>query len=65
VRGYNIYRSGQSGGPYSRINPALDPSTTDSDTNVQSGATYYYVVTAVDSSGRESAYSSQVKVVIP
>jgi fibronectin type 3 domain-containing protein len=43
----------------------LDPSTTDTDTNVQSGSTYYYVVTAVDSSGHQSAYSSQVKAVIP
>ena len=65
VVGYNIYRSGQSGGPYAKINTALDPSTTYVDTNVQSGATYYYVVTAVDSSGRESAYSNQIKAVIP
>jgi hypothetical protein len=65
VVGYNIYRGGQSGGPYAKINSALGPSTTDTDTNVQSGSTYYYVVTAVDSSGHQSAYSSQVKAVVP
>jgi hypothetical protein len=65
VVGYNIYRSGQSGGPYTKINSALDPSTTDVDTNVQSGSTYYYVVTAVDSSGRESVFSNQTTAVIP
>lgn len=65
VVGYNIYRSGQSGGPYAKINSALDPSTTDVDNNVQSGSTYYYVVTAVDSSGRESVFSNQTTAVIP
>jgi centrosomal CEP192-like protein/HYDIN/CFA65/VesB family protein len=65
VVGYNIYRSGQSGGPYAKINSALDPSTTDVDTSVQSGSTYYYAVTAVDSSGRESVFSNQTTAVIP
>ena len=65
VVGYNTYRSSQSGGPYSKINSALNPSTTAVDSNVQGGLTYYYVVTAVDSSGRESGYSSQVRAVIP
>jgi Cep192 domain 4/HYDIN/CFA65/VesB-like, Ig-like domain len=65
VVGYNIYRSGQSGGPYAKINPALDPSTTDVDNSVQSGSTYYYVVTAVDSSGKESLFSNQTTAVIP
>jgi hypothetical protein len=65
VVGYNVYRGGQSGGPYSKINSALDPSTTDTDTNVQGGQTYYYVVTAVDASGLESGYSNQVQAIIP
>ena len=65
VVGYNVYRSGQSGGPYAKINSSLIPSTTNTDTNVQSGSTYYYVVTAVDSSGRESLFSNQVQAVIP
>jgi hypothetical protein len=65
VVGYNIYRSGQSAGPYVKINSALDPSTTEVDSNVLSGSTYYYVVTAVNSSGGESGYSNQVKAVVP
>jgi fibronectin type 3 domain-containing protein len=35
------------------------------DASVQAGQKYYYVVTAVDGSGAESAYSNQVQTVIP
>lgn len=65
VAGYNIYRGGVSGGPYSRINSGVDASTIYTDGTVLSGQTYYYVVTAVDGSGTESAYSNQVQAVIP
>jgi fibronectin type 3 domain-containing protein len=36
-----------------------------SDSSVQSGTTYFYVTTAVDSSGTESSYSNQVQAVVP
>ena len=65
VVGYNVYRGVQSGGPYTRINSVLEASTSYVDYTVQSGWTYYYVVTAVDSNGLESAYSNQVVAVIP
>ena len=65
VVGYNVYRGTVSGGPYAQINSALNASTNDTDTTVQSGRTYYYVVTAVDSNGSESAFSNQVQAVIP
>lgn len=65
VVGYNIYRGGQSGGPYTQINTALNTVLQYIDYNVQGGSTYYYVVTAIDSAGKESAYSSEVKSVIP
>jgi hypothetical protein len=65
VSGYNVYRGTVSGGPYTRITSALDFSLNYSDSTVQSGKTYYYVTTAVDSSGAESSYSSQVQAVIP
>lgn len=65
VSGYNIYRSGQSGGPYTRMNSTLDTSTVYSDASVTSGQTYYYVTTAVDASGNESVYSNQAQAVIP
>jgi len=35
------------------------------DSNLQSTTTYYYVTTAVDSSGNESTYSNQASAVIP
>jgi len=65
VMGYNIYRGMQSGGPYSRLNSALLSGTSYSDTTVQSGATYYYVSTAVNSSNIESAYSNQAIATVP
>ena len=65
VAGYNVYRSGQSGGPYTLINTAPQPGTTYGDLSVQAGQTYYYVVTAVDSSGTESVFSNEVTAAIP
>jgi fibronectin type 3 domain-containing protein len=65
VVGYNVYRGTSSGGPYSKIDSALDTSTTYTDATVQSGQTYYYVTTAVDGSGAESTYSNQAQAVIP
>jgi len=64
VAGYNVYR-GTSVGSYSKINSAIDPSETFSDSTVASGTTYYYAATAVNSSGQESSYSSPTKVTIP
>ena len=63
--GYNIYRGGIKGGPYARINSALDATAAYSDTGVQAGQTYYYVATAVDGSGMESTYSNEVQAVVP
>jgi len=65
VVGYNIYRSSTSGGPYTKINSALNATTAYTDTTVQAGLTYYYVTTAVDASGVESAYSNQAQAVVP
>jgi len=65
VAGYNIYRGMVSGGPFTRINSALNTTPFDTDSSVQAGQTYYYVVTAVDSTGAESGYSNQVQAVIP
>jgi Abnormal spindle-like microcephaly-assoc'd, ASPM-SPD-2-Hydin len=64
VAGYNVYR-GTAVGSYSKINSALDPSTTYTDSTVVSGTTYYYAATAVSSSGIESGYSAPLQVVIP
>lgn len=64
VSGYNVYRSATSGGPYARLS-SLDAATIYADSTVQSGQTYYYVTTAVDSAGAESSYSNQVSVQVP
>lgn len=64
VNGYNIYRGTQSGGPYSKLNSALLPATSYTDATVQSGATYYYVSTAV-ANNVESVYSNQTTAAIP
>ncbi len=65
VVGYNVYRADQSGGPYTAINPTLQAGTSYVDGAVLPGLTYYYVVTAVDSSGMESINSNEVMAVIP
>ena len=65
VAGYNVYRSTVSGGSYTRINSSLVASASYTDSTVQSGTTYFYVTTAVDSSGMESVYSNEVPATIP
>src|SRR3954469_9443453 len=65
VNGYNVYRRTTSGGPYVKLNSAPDPSTSYTDSAVASAHTYYYVTTAVSSSGMESSYSNQVQVSVP
>lgn len=65
VSGYNVYRSTTSGTGYVKINGALVTALTYTDSAVQSATTYYYVTTAVDSSGTESTDSNQVTAIIP
>jgi fibronectin type 3 domain-containing protein len=65
VIGYNVYRGTQSGGPYGRINNALESTTDYNDNSVVAGKTYFYAATAVNAQGHESGYSNKVKVVIP
>lgn len=65
VVGYNVYRGTQTGGPYTRLNASIQPGSTYSDANVLSGATYFYVVTAVDSASQESVFSNETAAVIP
>jgi hypothetical protein len=65
LAGYNIYRGGVSGGPYVKVNTALAAATSYTDMSVTAGQTYYYVTTAVDSTGTESAYSNQATATVP
>jgi hypothetical protein len=63
VVSYNVYRGTQTGGPYALINS--DSGDSFSDTGVQGGTTYFYVVTAVDASGGESMYSNEARATVP
>jgi hypothetical protein len=65
VTGYNVYRGTTSGGPYTKINSSLITTLAYTDTTVQSGTTYFYVATSVDSSGGESVNSNEVSASIP
>ena len=61
---YSVYRGTMSGGPYNLLKSGVS-STAYTDSNVQSGNTYYYVTTAVDASGLQSVYSDEAQAVIP
>jgi fibronectin type 3 domain-containing protein len=65
VVGYNVYRSTVSGGPYTLLTSTPVPGTTYTDNAVQAGVTYFYVVTAVDANGNESAFSNEAPVTVP
>jgi fibronectin type 3 domain-containing protein len=65
VVGYNVYRSETDGGPFLKLTSAPVRVTNFTDRNVQSGHIYFYAVTAVDSKGKESGYSNQIKAPIP
>lgn len=65
VSGYNVYRASVSGGPYVKINSTLVNATLFTDSSVVAGQLYFYVVTAVDSSNLESAYSSEASAAVP
>lgn len=65
VVGYNVYRSTISGGSYSLLNSSPVTSSSYTDNTVVTGSTYYYVATAVNSSGEQSSYSNQATAVIP
>ncbi len=65
VTGYNVYSSTVSGGPYAKLTSPPIAATDYTDSSVQSGQTYYFVVTAVNSQNEESAYSGQVSAAVP
>ncbi len=65
IAGYNVYRGNSAGGPFTQINSGLDATPAYSDTSVAAGQTYYYVATAVNESGAESAYSNEVEGAVP
>jgi hypothetical protein len=65
VDGYRVYRSTQSGGGFQLMRSSLVPVLVFTDNSVQSGQTYFYVVTAVDAQGVESALSNEATAAVP
>ena len=65
VFGYNVYRASGSGGPFTKLNTATLELTRFTDTTIQTGQTYYYVVTATGSDNIESVYSNEIVVPVP
>jgi len=63
--GYNLYRGTVSGGPYTLLTGVPISTTSFTDTNVQSGQTYYYAATSLNSNGVESTFSNQAVATIP
>ena len=59
IAGYLVYRSTVSGGPYALQSSAPLASSAFTDKDVKDGVAYYYVVTAVDNNGVESANSAE------
>jgi len=63
--GYNVYRSTTHGSGYVKINSDPVAGTFYVDENTTPGATYYYVVTSLNSDGVESAYSPEASATEP
>lgn len=58
--GYNVYRSLSSGSGYTKI-VTLTTDLEYLDTSLSNSTTYYYVITAEDEAGNESAYSEELE----
>jgi Abnormal spindle-like microcephaly-assoc'd, ASPM-SPD-2-Hydin len=63
--GYNIYRSTNGGGSFTKLNSSLDNQVTYTDSAVQSGTTYTYEIKSVDANGVESTPSNQISLTVP
>jgi hypothetical protein len=59
LAGYNVYRSTTSGSGYAQVNGSLVSASDYTDGSVTNGTTYYYVVSAVDTSSNESGFSNE------
>lgn len=59
LSGYNVWRSTQTGGPYTLIASLSSATTNYTDSAVYPGQVYYYVVQATDGNGPTSGYSNE------
>jgi hypothetical protein len=68
LAGYILYRSTDASLPperWTRLTPEIYTKTTFTDTNVETGKTYYYYVIAVDTAGNQSKPSRVVSETVP
>jgi fibronectin type 3 domain-containing protein len=65
IVGYNVYRDSMPGPVATKLNDRPLTDTKYQDTNVVSGHTYFYYVTAVDARGRESGPTTHVMARAP
>jgi Abnormal spindle-like microcephaly-assoc'd, ASPM-SPD-2-Hydin len=65
VAGYNVYRAPSGSTSYQQINTSMLTQTEYTDTSVQDGQTYDYIVESVDDSGATSAPSNMASLTIP
>lgn len=65
VAGFHVYRAASGSSSYTDVGATTVGTTSYTDDAVQSGATYTYYVTSVDSSGVESVPSNTATVVLP
>jgi hypothetical protein len=65
VVAFNIYRTASGSTSFQRVNGSVETDTAYSDTSVQSGGKYSYMVKSVDSSGKESGPSNSISVAVP
>lgn len=63
--GYKVYRATSGSSSYTLLNSSATSKTTFTDISAQSGTTYEYYVTSVDSAGAESTPSNTATVVVP
>jgi len=65
VAGYNIYRAPTGSTSYQLLSSVSSTQLTFTDTNVQAGLTYDYIVESVDASGVTSTPSNMASVTLP
>ncbi|MDR3773050.1 MAG: choice-of-anchor D domain-containing protein, partial [Terracidiphilus sp.] len=65
IAGYHVYRAPDGSSMYQLLTSSVDTQTTYTDSTVQAGQTYDYIVASVDDSGVESAPTSPIAVTIP
>jgi fibronectin type 3 domain-containing protein len=65
VAGYNVYRAPSGSTSYQQINTSTVTETSYTDTSVQDGQTYDYIVESVDADGNKSVPSNMASANVP